>query len=302
MLDTSIRTLIMEFVDSHGASHIAEMHIEILRHKPGTPEHTIRARLSEAVSDGLLDRLGEGFYDIYAEDEAMTSVVSYRHRCSQFGSSQYRGNCDGRLIKDLVLRYCARRVADPMQGSGTTRDVIAGLNKYKHTGIGYWGSDLQEGFDLTRHDIPGQFDFVWIHPPYWNIIQYSNSPSDLSNCQSYEEFHELLMVCLERCYAALETGGRLVVLIGDVRRKGRYTPIIKDILNIPYGELRCVIIKLQHNCTSKLLSEWSGNMAWVTYLWINLHRFSVKWHLPIPMPPLPSVKNYVPMYRPSPQP
>ena len=25
--------------------------------------------LSEAVSDGLLNRLGEGFYDIYAEDE-----------------------------------------------------------------------------------------------------------------------------------------------------------------------------------------------------------------------------------------
>jgi len=53
MLDTSIRTLIMEFVDTHGASHIAEMHIEILQHKPGTPEHTIRARLSEAVSNGV---------------------------------------------------------------------------------------------------------------------------------------------------------------------------------------------------------------------------------------------------------
>ena len=59
-----------------GAAHIRELHIEILRDKPGTPEHTIRARLSEAVSDGLLNRLGEGFYDVYAEDEDMTSVVS----------------------------------------------------------------------------------------------------------------------------------------------------------------------------------------------------------------------------------
>jgi len=77
MADVSIRTLILEYVGENGASHIREMHIEILRHKPGTPEHTIRARLSEAVLDGVLNRLGDGFYDVYAEDEGMTSVVSY---------------------------------------------------------------------------------------------------------------------------------------------------------------------------------------------------------------------------------
>ena len=73
---TSIRTILLEMVDNNGASHIRELHIEILRDRPETPEHTIRARLSEAVSDGLLNRLGDGFYDIYAEDEGMTSVVS----------------------------------------------------------------------------------------------------------------------------------------------------------------------------------------------------------------------------------
>ena len=58
------------------------------------------------------------------------------------------------------------------------------------------------------------------------------------------------MLCLERCYEALEPGGRLAVLIGDVRRQGRYTAIIKDVLNFPHGEIRSVIIKVQHNCTS----------------------------------------------------
>jgi len=102
MSDVSIRTLILEFVDSNGASHIREMHIEILRQKPGTPEHTIRARLSEAVSNGLLNRLGEGFYDVYAEDEGITSVVSYVSRCQLWGDQRYRGNCDGNLIKNPV--------------------------------------------------------------------------------------------------------------------------------------------------------------------------------------------------------
>ncbi len=110
MADTSLRTMLLEFVDGNGASHTRELHIEVLRHRPGTPEHTIRARLSEAVEDGLLDRLGDGFYNIYAEDEQMISVVLYPQRCSAFGSAAHRGNCDGRLIKNLVLRYRARSV------------------------------------------------------------------------------------------------------------------------------------------------------------------------------------------------
>jgi hypothetical protein len=250
MRDVSIRTLLLEFVDANGASHIRELHIEILRHRPDTPEHTIRARLSEAASEGLLDQLGEGFYDVYAEDEGMTSVVSYARRCPLWGDSRFRGNCEGRLIKDLLCRYHARRVADPMEGSGTSRDVVAGLNRYKRSGISYWGSDLRQGFDLTRQDLPGKFDFVWIHPPYWNMIRYESGENDLSSCVSYERFQELLQVCLRRCYEALEVGGRLAVLIGDLRRAGKYTAIVRDVLTFPLGELRSVIIKVQHHCTS----------------------------------------------------
>jgi len=34
---TSIRTLLLELVDEQGASHIRELHIEILRDQPGMP-------------------------------------------------------------------------------------------------------------------------------------------------------------------------------------------------------------------------------------------------------------------------
>jgi len=81
MTDISIRTWFLKFMDANGASHIRELHIEILRHKADTQEHTIRARLSEAALDGLLDGLGDGFYDVYTEDEGMTLVVSYPNRC-----------------------------------------------------------------------------------------------------------------------------------------------------------------------------------------------------------------------------
>ena len=250
MQESSIRTLVLEFVDTTGASHIREMHIEILRVKPGTPEHTIRARLSEAVSEGFLSRIGNGFYDIYAEEEGMTSVVSYPVRCSAWGDHRFRGNCDGRLPKNLILRYNAHAVCDPMEGSGTVRDVVQGLNRYKKEGIHYWGGDLHDGFDLTKKAIPGRYDFVWLHPPYWNIVRYNSGENDLSSCSDYEEFRKLLVHCLHKCYEALLPGGRLAVLIGDVRRQGAYTAIIKDILNFSEGEIRSIIIKVQHNCVS----------------------------------------------------
>jgi hypothetical protein len=46
----------------------------------------------------------------YREENALTSVVSYPQRCSLWGDGRYPGNCDGRLFKNLVLRYGAKVV------------------------------------------------------------------------------------------------------------------------------------------------------------------------------------------------
>jgi len=192
------------------------------------------------------------FAPVYRRDKTMTSLVSYPERCPLWGDARYRGNCDGRLFKDLVLRYGAKRVADPMLGSGTTRDVIAGLNRFLPEPVEYWGSDLREGFNLAAMDLPGSFDLVWIHPPYWNIVRYSDNPADLSTIETYDEFRHVLANCLRRCARALVPGGRLAVLVGDVRRRGKYTPIVRDVLRLErdLGELRSIIIKAQHHCRS----------------------------------------------------
>lgn len=184
--------------------------------------------------------------------ESMDSVVSFPQRCNLWGNPKYPGNCDGRLFAALVIRYGARRVADPMEGSGTTRHVVEWLNQKAGTQIEYWGSDLHAGFNLHAHDLPGEYDLVWIHPPYWNIVRYSDNPADLSTCQDYTAFVERLRVCLRRCSAALAPGGRLAVLVGDIRKHGRYFPMVRDVLNLEteLGTLASVIIKLQHNCRS----------------------------------------------------
>ena len=112
-----------------------------------------------------------------------TSVITASNRYNRWGSNRYRGNSDGRLFADLALLYNAKSIADPMMGSGTTGDCVNDLNAHG-ANINYWGGDLNQGFNLITDDIPGKFDFIWIHPPYWNLIRYSQREGDLSSAPS----------------------------------------------------------------------------------------------------------------------
>jgi hypothetical protein len=180
------------------------------------------------------------------------SVISVPFRDKRFGRGEFRGNCDGTLFRELVLKYNPRRVADPMVGSGTTRDVVDHLNAGEGFAIEFWGGDLSNGFDLRTDPMPGTFDLVWVHPPYWDIIRFSDDPRDLSTCGDFVDFVRALEHCLTRCAGALAVGGRLAVLIGDVRKKGVYYSLVREVLNMmPHlGQLRSVIVKVQHACRS----------------------------------------------------
>ncbi len=72
--------------------------------------------------------------------------------------------------------------------------------------------------------------------------------NDLSNQMSYEEFIEKLNIVNEKIYYSLIRGGRHAILIGDIRKKGKYYSIVKDMRW--FGELESHIIKVQHNCLS----------------------------------------------------
>ncbi len=222
----------------------------------------MRARLSEmSRSDDLEDRLkafGNGFYGLFEENKDLCSVVSYPDR-GPWGDASYRGNCSGYLVKDLILRFGCQSVFDPAEGSGTVRDVVAGINHFLRRDIAYEGRDLRHGWDiLTGHLPERQFDLVWYHPPYWDIVRYSDSPNDLSNCQSLEEFELKLNCSVERLFRTLKPGGIIAVQIGDKRKDGRYYPLLRSLLfNPSIGELKAVIIKVQHHCRSDSKELWT---------------------------------------------
>jgi len=250
-----IKTLILEILTGDGPGHINEIHFRVSEFRPEVPQHTVRARLSEmARSENLEEKLkpfGNGFYGLYRENKEMCSVVSYPDR-GPWGDSRYRGNCSGYIVKDLILRFNCQSVFDPAEGGGTVNDVVAGINKYLRKGIYYEGRDLKRGWDILESPLPeNQFDLVFYHPPYWDIIRYSDDPKDLSNCQTLENFELKLNRSVERLFQTLKHGGIMAVLIGDKRKNGNYYPLFRTLLmNQSIGRLKAIIIKVQHNCRS----------------------------------------------------
>lgn len=58
-------------------------------------------------------------------------------------------------------------------------------------------------------------DMVMTSPPYHNLRVYSNDPSDLSNCESYDEYYYLLELVIKECERVLKPGGKFVMQYED---------------------------------------------------------------------------------------
>ena len=61
----------------------------------------------------------------------------------------------------------------------------------------------------------GTVDMVITSPPYHNLRVYSNDPSDLSNCESYEEYYYLLELVITECQRLLKPGGKFIMQYED---------------------------------------------------------------------------------------
>ena len=187
----------------------------------------------------------------------LTSIVSYPER-GEGGNNKYRGNCSPKLIEDLIGFFKPSEICDYLCGSGTTGAAAA------KCGISSKLYDLHSGFDLMNSEIPDRPEFIFWHPPYWDIIKYSDvmyrasdvqnrygyNPCqfDLSRIAEWDEFVKAMNYAMMKQFSALEKGGRIAVLMGDIKKKGKLFSMLAEITKP--GTLENIIIKAQHNCFS----------------------------------------------------
>lgn len=222
----------------------------------------------------------------------MESIVSYPER-GQYGKNNYRGNCSGLLIKDLISQYHLKGLSDFMVGSGTTEDVV------REAGIRGDFADLNRGFDMLSMEMPERAENIFWHPPYHDMIVYSGKQydvnsverttglssqtilaDDLSRCASWEDFVKKMNYCMLKQFTALEKGGRMFVLVGDMKRKGKLYSMIREL--ICPGTMENIIIKAQHNCWSDR-QTYSGNFVPIVHEYLLVTRKDAGLIIPVSM-------------------
>lgn len=205
--------------------------------------------------------------------------------------AKWRGNWSPYIPRNILLRYSKENdlVLDQFAGGGTTlveakllnRNIIGvdcndvALERCKEkTDFEYEGAngrvEIHKG-DARNLDFidDDSVDLICTHPPYANIIKYSDGlENDLSQLKIKEFLEEMKKVASES-YRVLKKDKFCAVLMGDTRQKGCMTPMSFEVMKIFQDAgftLKELIIKEQHNC--KATGYWKTNSVKYNFLLI----------------------------------
>lgn len=225
--------------------------------------------------------------------EEQTSVWSFKQRGSwATHSGEYRGNWSPYIPRNVILKYSkpAEVVLDYFCGAGTTaveakllgRKCIAfDINdkaielakknvdfKIVNTGQQIYEPKLfvDDARDLSFLQ-DNSVDLICAHPPYANIIHYTDSKEGDLSFFDIDDFLKEMSKVARESFRVLKPGRQCVILIGDTRRKKHIIPLGFKIINIYLDagfKLRELIIKRQHNC--KTTGFWYANSIKYNFL------------------------------------
>lgn len=186
----------------------------------------------------------------------------------------YWGNFIPQIPNQLLRRYTKQGewVLDTFLGSGTT---LIECNRLGRNGIGIeLNSQIIE---LARKNIAREknpfnirteilaadstklsyrqalkklgvssVQFIIMHPPYWDIIKFSDNPDDLSNTKNLLSYLQLMGKLIEKSYGVLDKDRYCALVIGDKYSAGEWIPLgfytMQEFLKRGYT-LKSIIVK-----------------------------------------------------------
>jgi len=182
---------------------------------------------------------------------------------------EYHGNFIPQIPRQAMLRFTKRGewVLDTFAGLGTT------LIEAKRLGRNSVGIEIDEKIAMRAKELVdmeenpynvkteiiigdsteertyeelGKFQLVIMHPPYWDIIKFSENKDDLSNAKNLDDFLERFGKAVHLSSLHLERDRYLVLVIGDKYSKGEWIPLGFYTMQIVMNEgfkLKSIVVK-----------------------------------------------------------
>ena len=174
-------------------------------------------------------------------------------------SGHYHGNFVPQIPYQLFSRYTKKGdwILDPFMGSGTSlieaqrmnRNSI-GIELQKDVAKEAYNRIITEKNDKVSTNIIvsdskscnikrimyslgiEKVQFVIMHPPYWNIIKFSDNPDDLSNCSTLDLFLESFAEVIDNVASILEKNRYCTLVIGDKYANKQIVPLSFHCMNL----------------------------------------------------------------------
>ena len=176
-------------------------------------------------------------------------------------SNEYHGNYIPQIAQQMYERYTKKGdvVLDLFFGSGTSGIEAINMNR-RCIGVelkAELAEQVSEKFtpkqlvtdvniicadsasELAKEKIQARLDilgeekaqFLMLHPPYDDIIKFSDKKEDLSNCATTEEFYDLFEKVAKNGYDMLEKGRFACLIIGDSYKNSEVQPLGFECMN-----------------------------------------------------------------------
>jgi len=168
----------------------------------------------------------------------------------------YHGNFIPQIPNQLIQRYTKQNdvVLEPFMGSGTTLFECENLKRkyigfdinekmieyvntqmcnnllYKDFEIFLANSMDKESVNKNLKNALQKFDskkvqFVLMHPPYMDIVKFTQKEEDLSNIDNINEFVKKFKIICENFLEFLEKDRYFAIVIGDVYKNSEVLPL-----------------------------------------------------------------------------
>lgn len=257
---------------------------------------------SQGLNISSLKKVSKKVKTLYPKDfkEEQSTIWSFKQRGNwATHGGEYRGNWSPYIPRNVILKYSkpGELVLDYFCGAGTTAVECKLLNRrclafdindkaieLAKENINFNIGSSQLPFKKNRaqtyeiklligdaRDLSSledsSIDLICAHPPYANIIHYTDSKEgDLSFFDINEFLKEMEKVAKES-FRVLKPGRQCAILIGDTRRKKHIIPLGFKLINVYLNagfKLRELVIKRQHNC--KTTGFWYNNSIKYNFL------------------------------------
>jgi hypothetical protein len=211
------------------------------------------ARSAEGPRTGAINDIDLNRWKSYTDLITDSLWIIERRDSSGVHTAGYWGNFVPQIPNQLMRRYTRRGewVIDPFAGSGTTlieaqrlgrnalgidlqpqmvehaRTLLAAEpNRQNCTSAVEAGDSLSVDYGalLARYGARSA-QLAIIHPPYHDIIRFSDDPRDLSNAATIADFLERIGTLVDRLLPHLDRGRYLGLVIGDTYARGEWHPL-----------------------------------------------------------------------------